>query len=115
HPDAIPLIEIAVKALAAFGTPLSERARVYGMLVQAATRAGELDRARAYAEEADELARRSGSPSTMAQISYHLGALWARDEPDRALGAFERSVALARAGANDRMMGAALFQGSLLR
>ena len=107
------LLADLVAMLDAADIPPAELARTYTLLVQGNVMRADLDQARRWAARADDLARESGNPSTIAQVSYHLGTLWARDEPDRAIVAYKRCIEMS-IGANDATLGAALFQCALL-
>ena len=95
--------------------PPAELARICSQLVQGNVMLQNFEEAHRWAERADALAQESRNPSTLAQISYHLGTLWARDDPARAIAAYEASIAFGGSGANDATLGAALFQCALLR
>jgi predicted ATPase/class 3 adenylate cyclase len=95
--------------------PPAELARICSILVQGNVMKQDFGEARRWADRGDALARESRNPSTVAQVSYHLGTLWARDEPARAIEAYEASIAFGGGGANDATFGAALFQCALLR
>jgi tetratricopeptide (TPR) repeat protein len=112
--EAIPMIEAAIPALRANGTPDAEIARILSQLVQASVRHGDHDGARRYAERAQELALRSRNPSTIAQMHYVVGTVWAVVDPERAIGAYKRAIELGRSGTNDATNAAALFQCALL-
>ncbi len=56
---------------------------------------GDLDGARALAEESERAARRSGSPTALAQAAYAAGLSWERDDPARALDLLVTSGRLA--------------------
>jgi predicted ATPase/class 3 adenylate cyclase len=112
---AMTLLEDLVAKLEAADIPPAELARVYTLLVQGNVMRVDFDQARRWAERAEQLAQESGNPSTIAQVSYHLGTLWARDEPDRAITAYERCIFMStNAAAMDATTGAALFQCALL-
>jgi tetratricopeptide (TPR) repeat protein len=95
--------------------PPAELARICSLLVQGNVMRQDFDEARRWGERAEALARDSRNPSTIAMVAYHLGTLWARDEPARALAAYEASIAFGGSGANDATYGAALFQCALLQ
>ncbi|MDQ1456595.1 MAG: hypothetical protein QOH28_2215 [Actinomycetota bacterium] len=112
--EAIPMIESAIPALQASGTPDAEISRILSQLVQASVRSGDLDGARRHAERAQALALRSGNPSTIAQMHYVVGTVWAVTDPERAIGAYKRAIELGRSGTNDATLAATLFQCALL-
>ena len=56
---------------------------------------GDLDGARELAAESDRAARRSGSPTALAQAAYAAGLSWERDDPARALDLLVTSGRLA--------------------
>ena len=113
-PEAIAMIEAAIPALEATGIPDAELARIWSQLVQGSIRAGDHDTAQRYAERAQQLADRSRNPSTIAQVDYHVGTMWAVTDPARAIVAYKRSIELGRSGTNDATLPAALFQSALL-
>ncbi len=113
-PDAIPMIEAAIPALQANGTPDAEIARILFLLVQATVRVGDHDGARRHSERAQEFALRSHNPSTIAQMHYILGTVWAVADPERAIGAYKSAIELGRSGTNDATFPPALFQCALL-
>jgi tetratricopeptide (TPR) repeat protein len=76
---------------------------------------GDFGRARPMAEEAVRLTRSLGNPSILAVSLFALGfALWDED-PIEALAALDESVALARAGASDMVLAAALSLAARVR
>jgi tetratricopeptide (TPR) repeat protein len=113
--DALPIVEGAPAVLERFGAPIAEQARLMTLVTQAATNAGRLDIARPNAERAYQLARESRNPSTLMQVLYHLGALYANDDADAAIAAFTECLSLARRGTMDSSVPAAHYQRSLLR
>jgi tetratricopeptide (TPR) repeat protein len=80
-----------------------------------AIEAGDLETARAYAESALALARRIENPSALMSALMNLARASERDDPVRALEAFEQAIALGRAGATQLVMGMALVGVARLR
>jgi len=71
--------------------------------------------ARAEAEAALDLARRIENPSAISSAEYNLARSIEHDDPTRALNAYERTIALGRAGAMQLMVGPALVSVARLR
>ena len=111
--EAMTLLEGLIEQLEAADIPPAELARTYTLLVQGNVMRSEFDQAQRWGARADALAHESGNPTTIAQVSYHLGTLWARDQPDRAIASYERCIDMS-ISANDATLGAALFQCALL-
>ena len=61
---------------------------------------GDLDGARREADVFVEIARATGNPSRISLARGAEGRAWSSEDPDRALAAFDESIALARAGAS---------------
>jgi predicted ATPase/class 3 adenylate cyclase len=73
------------------------------------------DAAERDAEAALELARTTGNPSAVGLALFVLGFALHERDPERALVAFDESIALSRAGAVDGALGAALAWSATLR
>jgi len=109
----MPEVEQVFEQFQAFALP-AELARICTLLIQGNTMRRDFEQAIRWAERAEELAQRSQNPSTIALVSYHVGTLWARDEPERALAAYRRCIEFEGSGAIDASLGAALFQAALV-
>ena len=70
--------------------------------------------ARTYADEAVRLSRRVGNPTALSIALFAFGNVIEEDEPDRALAAFDESIALALSGAAKPVLPAALIQSALI-
>jgi predicted ATPase len=79
------------------------------------TRAGDHAAARRPAMEAVEMARRLGNPALSANAFYVAAAAIWRGEPQTALALIEDSLALARAGAFDPVLGFSLALAAVIR
>jgi hypothetical protein len=112
--EMIPVLEDVVAQLETTDILPATLARVISTVVRLYVMTRDFEPARRWAERADELARRSGNPSTICNASYHMGTLWAHDEPARAIAAYQQSIGMGRLGAGDMTMAAALFQCALL-
>jgi predicted ATPase/DNA-binding SARP family transcriptional activator len=93
---------------------VADRSRVYASLGQYLFQGGgDLGVARAFMERAHELALESRNPSTLALVLFGYGSLYAVDDPDRALAAFDECIELHRRGAQVTP-GGALYISALI-
>jgi predicted ATPase/class 3 adenylate cyclase len=76
---------------------------------------GQIDLARKYAEEGLAYARELRNPSGLALMLWAWAFVFERDDPSRALDAFEESASLVRSGAHDVNYGATLAHIARLR
>ncbi|MGI0130928.1 MAG: tetratricopeptide repeat protein, partial [Thermoplasmata archaeon] len=88
---------------------------VHVLLATAAAASQDPALARAHADQAVGIARRSGIPSTLAIALFALGESLALSDPGTALTSFEESAAVMRSGASDIVLGPALGEIGLLR
>jgi predicted ATPase/DNA-binding SARP family transcriptional activator len=94
---------------------VASRARVYSSLSSYVLQSGG-DRAIAshLADRSYELALESANPSTIAMACFALTQVLARDEPERALDAIDRCIAISEGGGSGVSNGAALYVSALL-
>jgi predicted ATPase/class 3 adenylate cyclase len=106
--EAIELVEDV--PLGKYYASIGYSVRAAGLLA-----AGEDVQGRSDAEEALRIAREIRHPSSLALALFFVG--WAESErdPERAAAAFEESIVLSRAGANDGALGATLARLAGLR
>jgi predicted ATPase/class 3 adenylate cyclase len=111
---ALEVISEAVQTVDEIDGDLIDRTGMHGSAAYWALMGGDETRARAEAETALALARRSGSPSALAIGLLTFGFTWWKDDPDAALRAMEEGTQLVRAGATDANFGGALIASALI-
>lgn len=110
QPAALAVMQQAITELDAAGAEDRSMFAVHLMVSMNAANSQDFRTARAQAEEALRIARRTGMPSLVTMASFGLGEALALSEPGPALASFEESVAASRRGATDMVLSPALAQ-----
>jgi tetratricopeptide (TPR) repeat protein len=113
--DALELVAEGHRALDAADAPSSDHGLLHGLASWFRLSVGDLDGAQREADAAVEIARATGNPSQISLALGMTGRAWFFDDPNRALAAFDESIALARAGASGALHSAALAGAAKLR
>ncbi|HXY93241.1 MAG TPA: hypothetical protein VEP49_12240 [Acidimicrobiia bacterium] len=95
---ALELTAEGLRLLAAADASPADLAQLHDLAVLIEVTIGDIQAAQHSAEIALELARSIGSPLQIAGSLSQLGRAWFTDDPDRALAAFEESIALSDIG-----------------
>jgi predicted ATPase len=96
--DALELVAEGHRALDAADAPSSDHCPLHDLGSLFRLSVGDRDGARREADEYVEIARATGKPSRISIALGAQGRAWFSEDPDRALAAFEESIALARGG-----------------
>jgi predicted ATPase/class 3 adenylate cyclase len=96
--DALEVLSEGLRSLDAVGASPADRATLHSLASLIETTIGDLEAAQHDGDTALEMARSTGSPLLMAGVLANAGRAWFSHDPDRALAAFEESIALSRHG-----------------
>jgi hypothetical protein len=113
--DALELIAEGHRALDAAGAPSNDHGPLHHIASLFCLEVGDLDGARSEADAFAEIARATGNPSRISVARGAEGRAWSSDDPDRALAAFDESIALVHAGASGALHSGALAGAAKLR
>ncbi len=111
--EALELVAEGHRALDAADAPSTDHCPLHDLGSQFCLSVGDLDGARKEADAYVKIARTTGKPSKISIALSTEGRAWFSEDPDRALAAFDESIALARAGGTNT--GLALLGAAQLR
>ncbi|MFI5046282.1 MAG: hypothetical protein ACHQIG_04390, partial [Acidimicrobiia bacterium] len=113
--DALELVAEGHRALDAAGAPWNDHGPLHFIASHICLNIGDLDGARREADTCLEIARATGNPTRISLALGIEGRAWSSEDPDRALAAFDESIALAHAGASGALHSGALAGAAKLR
>ena len=99
--EALELVAEGHRALDAADAPSTDHGPLYDNESQFCLSVGDLDGAQRIAGAYVKMARATGKPSRISIALSTEGRAWFSEDPDRALAAFDESIALARAGGSN--------------
>ena len=113
--EGLALVTEGHRALDAAGAPSNDHGPLHFIASHICLQVGDLEGARREADAFADIARATGNPTRICVARGAEGRVWSSEDPDRALAAFDESIALARAGAGGALHSGALAGAAKLR